>query len=30
VPDICEHPATSSDAANHTGIRILQGYLPVP
>ncbi len=25
VPDICEHPATSSDAANNTAIRILQG-----
>jgi hypothetical protein len=25
VPDICEHPATSSDAANSTAIRILQG-----
>jgi len=25
APDICEHPATSSDAANNTGIRIVQG-----
>ena len=25
VPDICEHPATSSDAANNTAIRIVQG-----
>jgi hypothetical protein len=25
VPDICEHPATSSDAANNTATRIRQG-----
>lgn len=25
VPDICEHPATSSDAANSTAIRIPSG-----
>ncbi len=25
VPDSCEHPATSSDAANNTGIRMRQG-----